>query len=762
CTGQEDLLVGMPVANRGRVETEGLIGCFVNILVLRGDLTRDPAFTELLARTRAATLSAFNHQDLPFEKLVEAQVPERNRSQTPLAQVVLSVQSAPLAPSLPGLVASRLDVHNGTAKFELTLELTEGEAGFAGWIEYATDLFEAATVRRLADHYRTLLATAVADPGRRLADLPLLGEAEQAQALMAWNDTASDYPREATLAELFQAQVDRAPGAVALDFFGEQVVYADLDVQANQLSRYLHSLGVGRESLVGVFLDRSADLIVTLLATIKAGGAYVPLDLSYPPERLGWMLEDAGAAVVVTREALAAALPERGVRRVLLDREAEAIAAQSAEAPEIETRAEDLAYVMYTSGSTGRPKGVAIPQRGILRLLLGTDYMSLGSEERIAQIANVSFDVATFEVWGALLHGGCLVGMERELLVAPRELAAALVERRISVAFLTTAVFNQVAREAPQAFGGVGHLFAGGEALDPTWVREAIVKGRPGRMINGYGPTESTCYAACYRVEEVAEGAASVPIGRPIANTTGYVVDRGVRAVPVGVAGELLLGGGGLASVPDGGPGALAAGRAAGLSGADRPPGQGAGLPHRAGGDRDGADGALGGDGGGGPGLGAGAGRPAAGGLGGGQGRHRAGGSRAARLAGGEAAGLHGAGDFREPGGAAADAERQAGPPCAAGAEPRGGGRVDRAAHAGRGATGRDLGRVAGRRAGGVRGRLLRLGRSLAAGGPGSLTGERGTGPGGSRLAALRGVHAGRPGRGAGGPHRSGLGGAAV
>src|SRR6185295_16734343 len=549
CTGQEDLLVGMPVANRGRVETEGLIGCFVNILVLRGDLTRDPAFTELLARTRAATLSAFNHQDLPFEKLVEAQVPERNRSQTPLAQVVLSVQSAPLAPSLPGLVASRLDVHNGTAKFELTLELTEGEAGFAGWIEYATDLFEAATVRRLADHYRTLLATAVADPGRRLADLPLLGEAEQAQALMAWNDTASDYPREATLAELFQAQVDRTPGAVALDFFGEQVVYADLDVQANQLSRYLHSLGVGRESLVGVFLDRSADLIVTLLATIKAGGAYVPLDLSYPPERLGWMLEDAGAAVVVTREALAAALPERGVRRVLLDREAERIAAQSPEALEIESSAEDLAYVMYTSGSTGRPKGVAIPQRGILRLLLGTDYMSLGSEERIAQIANVSFDVATFEVWGALLHGGCLVGMERDLLVAPRELAAALVERRISVAFLTTAVFNQVAREAPQAFGGVGHLFAGGEALDPTWVREAIVKGRPGRMINGYGPTESTCYAACYRVEEVAEGAASVPIGRPIANTTGYVVDRGLRAVPVGVAGELLLGGDGLARV---------------------------------------------------------------------------------------------------------------------------------------------------------------------------------------------------------------------
>src|SRR6185295_500256 len=400
CTGQEDLLVGMPVANRGRVETEGLIGCFVNILVLRGDLTRDPAFTELLARTRAATLSAFNHQDLPFEKLVEAQVPERNRSQTPLAQVVLSVQSAPLAPSLPGLVASRLDVHNGTAKFELTLELVEQKEGFSGWIEYHADLFETATVRRLADHYGTLLAAAVADPQRRLAELPLLGEGERQQVVAAWNDTASDYPREATLAELFEAQVERAPGALALDFFGARVTYAELEARANRLSRYLHSLGVGRESLVGVFLDRSVDLIVTLLATIKAGGAYVPLDLSYPSERLDWMLEDAGAAAVVTREALASALPETGVRRVLLDREAEAIAAQSPEPPEIATSADDLAYVMYTSGSTGRPKGVAIPQRGILRLLLGTDYVSLGPAERIAQVANVSFDVATFEIWG--------------------------------------------------------------------------------------------------------------------------------------------------------------------------------------------------------------------------------------------------------------------------------------------------------------------------------------------------------------------------
>jgi amino acid adenylation domain-containing protein len=546
-SGQQELLVGTPVANRGRVETEGLIGCFVNTVVLRADLAGDPGFADLLVRTRAEALAAFNHQDLPFEKLVEALVPERSLSRTPLVQVVLSVQNAPLTASLPGLSASRLDVHNGTAKFELTLEITEGEEGFSGWIEYHGDLFEAATVRRLASHYRALLVGAVADPERRLSALPLLGEAEQAQVLTAWNDTASDYPREATLAGLFQAQVERSPGAVALDFFGERLTYAELDARANRLARHLRSLGVGRESLVGVFLDRSVELIVTLLAAIKAGGAYVPLDLSYPPERLGWMLEDSGAAVVVTCEALAAALPERGARKVLLDVEAERIAAQSAETPEVETSADDLAYVMYTSGSTGRPKGVAIPQRGILRLLLGTDYVTLGPEERIAQVANVSFDVATFEIWGALLHGGCLVGIERELLVAPRELAAALVERRITVVFLTTALFNQVAREAPQALRGVRHLFAGGEALDATWVREAIEKGSPGRMINGYGPTESTTYAVCYRVEEMAAGAPSVPIGRPIANTTGYVVDRDLGAVPVGVAGELLLGGDGLA-----------------------------------------------------------------------------------------------------------------------------------------------------------------------------------------------------------------------
>ncbi|HKI05115.1 MAG TPA: amino acid adenylation domain-containing protein, partial [Thermoanaerobaculia bacterium] len=533
-SGEEDVAVGTPVANRGRLATEGLIGFFVNTLVMRLDLSGDPSFGELTGRARETALAAFAHEDLPFERLVEELAPQRDKSRTPLFQTMFTLQSGkPGAPEFAGLAAEALELESGTAKFDLLLALGASETGISGALEHSADLFDGATAARMLSHLSALLTGAAADPGRRLADLPLLGEAELGQVLAAWNDTATGYPREASLRELFRSQVERAPEAEALDFFGERLTYAELDARANRLARHLRAEGVGRESLVGVLLDRSADLIVTLLAVIKAGGAYLPLDPSHPADRLAWMLEDSGAALVVTRERL--------------DGDAARIAAYAGEDLAVETSADDLAYVMYTSGSTGRPKGVAIPQRAIARLLFETDYVALGPDERIAHLSNVSFDAATFEIWGALLHGGCVVGIAREVALNPGKLAAAVAKKRISAMFLTTALFQQVVREAPEAFSGLRHLLFGGEACDPRIVRAALEKSAPGRLLHVYGPTESTTFAAWHRVEEVAPGASSVPIGGPLANTTLYVLDRRLQPAPVGVAGELYIGGDGLA-----------------------------------------------------------------------------------------------------------------------------------------------------------------------------------------------------------------------
>ncbi|HEX4963096.1 MAG TPA: amino acid adenylation domain-containing protein [Thermoanaerobaculia bacterium] len=546
-SGQEDVVVGSPVANRNRLETEPLIGFFVNTLVLRLDLSGDPGFDAALHRTREAVLGAGEHQDLPFEKLVEELAPVRDPRYTPLFQAMFALQNASAGEvQLPGLIAEPVEVESDTAKFDLLLTLADADEELRGFFEYAADLFDDATVERLGQRFATLLQGALADPARRLSELPLLPEAELRQVLLAWNETASAYPREATLPELFAVWVERTPDAEALHFDEEVLAYRELDERAGRLAGHLTSLGIGPGGLVGVCLDRSPGLIVALLGILKAGGAYLPLDPTYPAERLAWMLEDSGASAVVTLGAWVPLLVEVPVPLVRLDGDAERIASRSAGEP-VRVSAEAPAYVMYTSGSTGRPKGTLIPHRGIVRLLFATDYVALGPAERLAHASNVSFDAATFEVWGALLHGACLVGIARDVALSPRELAAAVERQRISTLFLTTALFQQVVREVPEAFRSVRNLLFGGEACDPRWVREALEKGAPERLLHLYGPTESTTYATWQHVVTVPEGAASVPIGRPVANTTAYVLDRWLQAAALGARGELYLGGDGLA-----------------------------------------------------------------------------------------------------------------------------------------------------------------------------------------------------------------------
>jgi amino acid adenylation domain-containing protein len=546
-TGQTDLVVGAPIAGRNRRELEGLIGFFVNTLALRTDLSGRPSFRELLGRVRATTLGAFAHQELPFEKLVEELHPQRDMSRNPLFQVTLALQNAPLEEmEMPGLRVSPLDIGNDATRFDLEFHLWEAEGQLAGNLIYNTDLFDAATVERMLGHFANLLEAALDAPDVRLSDLPMMTEAQRRQVLEAWNDTRGEYPRDACVHELFEAQAARAPEAAAVTAGDARLTYGELNASANRLARRLRALGVGAESRVGVLMERSPEMVAAFLAILKAGGAYVPLDLSYPKPRLRFMLEDAGVRVVLTGRRQLSLLPDSGAHVLCLDGEGEEIARERAEDLGPVAAADNAACVIYTSGSTGRAKGVCIDHRAVNRLVCRTDYIELSPSDRVAQTSTATFDAATFEIWGALLNGAQLDIVPRDTALSPAALAAHIKERGVTVLFLTTALFNQVAAAQPRAFAPLDNLMFGGEAADPRWVREVLSKGGQRRLLHFYGPTENTTFSTWHLVEAVEENAATVPIGGPVKNTQAYILDGDLRPVPVGVAGELCVGGDGL------------------------------------------------------------------------------------------------------------------------------------------------------------------------------------------------------------------------
>ncbi|HEV3049922.1 MAG TPA: amino acid adenylation domain-containing protein, partial [Longimicrobium sp.] len=545
-SGQDDVVVGSPVAGRTRPELEGLIGFFVNTLALRTDLGGDPTFRQLLQRVREGTFEAFQHQDLPFDKLVEELHVERSLAHHPVFQTTFMLQNAPTGFALPGLELQAETFGWTTAKFDLSLNLQEQGDAVAGGIEYATDLFDAGTIRRLGAHYNALLAAAVANPDTPVSRLPLLDAAERAVVVEEWNRTATDFPRDRSIVSRFAEQASATPGAVAVRYGAASLTYAELDRASNRLARRLHALGVAADSRVALSLDRDCGMIVTLLAILKAGGAYVPLDPSYPAERLALMLEDAGAAALVSTSMLAANLPMAGTPVVLLDQDDLSVEDDSALSVDVDP--DNLAYLVYTSGSTGKPKGVMVQHRAVVRLVRNTDYAQVKAGERVAQASNTSFDAATFEIWGALLNGGTVVGIDRDVSLDPNAFVSALRETHIDTLFLTTALFNAVARENPEGFGTLTNVLFGGEAVDPELVRRVVESGMaPERLLHVYGPTEVTTYSTWQQVESVADEALTVPIGRGIANTTVYVLDAHLQPVPAGVPGELYLGGPGVA-----------------------------------------------------------------------------------------------------------------------------------------------------------------------------------------------------------------------
>ncbi len=547
-SGQDDVLVGSPIAGRRVAEVEGLIGCFVNTLVLRARVDPRDGFRQLLAQVRQRTLGAFEHQDVPFEKLVEELQPHRDLSRSPLFQVSFTLQNVGSTRlSLPGLTFQPVETEGRVARFDLALILGDTPQGLGGTLEYSTDLFEASTAARLVTHFQTLLEAALASPDARLGSLSLLSEAERRQVLVDWNATGAEYPRDAAVHQLFSAQAARTPDSIAVEATEGALTYRQLDERSNQLAWHLRTLGVTPGTRVALCLERGLELPVGLLGILKAGAAFVPLDPASPAERLDFMLSQTGVSVLVTQQQLADELPSAVPLVVCLDTDWQQVALQPAAPPHSFTSADSLAYVMFTSGSTGQPKAVAIPHRGITRLVLGSDFIHFGPQEVFLQLAPISFDASTLEVWGALLHGARLV------LFPPRppsleELGTVLVRERITTLWLTAALFEQMAVHQAPALARVHQVLAGGDVL-PAWrVREHLSRLPPDAvLVNGYGPTENTTFTACHLLRASSSFGASVPIGRPISNTRVYVLDPALRPVPVGVPGELYTGGDGLA-----------------------------------------------------------------------------------------------------------------------------------------------------------------------------------------------------------------------
>ena len=538
-SGQHDIVVGSPIAGRSARETEGLVGFFVNMLAYRATLDDASSFRDLLARTRETALANYTHQDLPFEKLVQELQPARDLSRHPLFQATFALQTAQQAPlQLEGLALSPVMPEHTTAKFDLYLQMQETPDGLRGSLEYATDLFEHATIERMARHFGNLLGAVVANPDAAIGTLPMLDVEERDQLLVGWNRTESAFPAEQGLYARFAEQVARDPQAVALED-GVRTSYAELDAWSGRIAAALQTQGLRAGEPVGLSGQRSAAMVAGMLGIVRAGGAYLPLDPDYPAERLAFMARDAGLRIAV--RAPGGIVPD-GLVSVDTDTVPDAVPAV---APVLGGDAP--AYIIYTSGSTGTPKGTVVPQRAVMRLVVGSDYVSFGPGDRVGHLASPSFDATTFELWGPLLNGGAAVVIERDTVLSPDAFAQALRVRAIDTAFLTSALFNVMAQAAPDAFGGMRELLVGGDAVDPASVRAVLRAAPPRRLLNGYGPTEVTTFSCWHEIGMPPDDARNVPIGRPLANGSAYVLDRHMQPVAVGVVGELYLGGAGLA-----------------------------------------------------------------------------------------------------------------------------------------------------------------------------------------------------------------------
>jgi len=549
-SGQDDLIVGTPVANRLDTALEASIGFFVNALALRLCVRPEMRFAALLEDVRRTTLEAYRYQDVPFERIVEALAPPRSLNTPPLFQVTFALQNASSTASpLPDLSVEPIVADEARVRFDLEVhafEQPDGAIAFA-WV-YNTALFDRWRIEQMARHYLDLLTAAGRNPDATVAELAVLSADERRQILDAWNADAQPAVR-ASVPALFEAWAARTPDATAVvpaQDHARAASYAVVNARANRLARFLRVHGIGAESVVAVSLPRSLDLIVALVAIVKTGAAYLPVDAREPAKRLTGLLRDAGATAILS----AGTLPPPAVsplRLLALDVADRRVASYSDENLDERIDPRRLAYVMSTSGSTGTPKGILVSHEAIVHLVRDTNYVAIRESDRIAHLAHPSFDAATFEIWGALLNGAAVIVIDKDTALHPAALADAFARGGVTTTFLTTALFNQMAREAPAAFAGLRDVLFGGELADPRWPREVRRAGAPARLLHVYGPTEATTFASFDVVEDVAEDAVTIPIGHAVSGTRLYVLDRLLAPAPAGVVGELYIAGAGLA-----------------------------------------------------------------------------------------------------------------------------------------------------------------------------------------------------------------------
>ncbi|HEX8321936.1 amino acid adenylation domain-containing protein, partial [Longimicrobium sp.] len=544
--GSEDVVVGSPIAGRTRREVEELIGFFVNTLVLRTDLGGELTFRETLRRVREATLGAYAHQEVPFEKLVAELQPERSLSHSPLFQVMFTLQDAGGAgAALPGLNVSGAGAELEGAQYDLSLTLAATPQGLRGALTYATDLFERGTVDRMLGHLGRVLEQVAADADVRLSRLELLGDAERALVLEEWNRTAAEVPAGQCIHQLIEAQAARTPDAAAVTAEEASLTYAELNARANQLAHHLARRGVGPEVRVGLCLERGVEMVVSILAVLKAGGAYVPLDPGYPPERLAYMLEDSGVAVVLTQERLRGILPASRVPALDVDAAWDSVARESAENPAPAVTPSNVAYVIYTSGSTGRPKGVMNQHRGVVnRLVWMQAQFGIGAGDVVLQKTPFSFDVSVWEFFWPLQQGARLVMARPDGQRDPAYLRDVIEREGVTTLHFVPSMLQPFVEtvEAGRC-GSLRHVVCSGEALPPSLVERFYDRlAGPVVLTNLYGPTEAAVDVSCWTCPR-DEAAGVVPIGRPVWNTRLYVLDAALQPVPVGVPGELYIGG---------------------------------------------------------------------------------------------------------------------------------------------------------------------------------------------------------------------------
>ncbi|MGV2831536.1 amino acid adenylation domain-containing protein, partial [Myxosarcina sp. GI1(2024)] len=544
-TNQEDICVGSTIANRNHADIEELIGFFVNTLVLRTDLSENPSFLELLNRVREVCIGAYAHAELPFERLVGELHPERNLSHTPLFQVTFALQEYTKKDLvLPDLTLQWLQKHNRTAKFDLTLYVVDSKPELWGWWEYNTDLFNAATIERMAGHFTNLLEGIVAQPEKRLSDLPLLTEPERQTLLVNWNDTTANYPQDKYIHQLFEAQVEKTPDTVAVVFEDEQLTYCELNARANQLAHYLQQRGVKPEIKVGICVERSLEMVIGLLAILKAGGAYVPIDPNYPQERLTYMLSDSQPGVLLTQQDLLESLLEHQARVFCLDTDWQQISNNSTENPVSKITIDNLAYIIYTSGSTGKPKGAMNAHSGILnRLLWMQDTYQLTSDDAVLQKTPFSFDVSVWEFFWTLIAGARLIIAQPEGHKDPSYLIDLISQQQVTTLHFVPSMLQVfLEAEGVEQCQSLARVIASGEAL-PAQLQQRFFERLDTRLDNLYGPTEAAIDVTYWQCQQDNPNQKTVPIGRPIANIQTYLLDSSLNPVSVGVTGEVYLGG---------------------------------------------------------------------------------------------------------------------------------------------------------------------------------------------------------------------------